>query len=125
MLYNATTNTLNVYKSSTVSWLELSNSVTAAVPVATAATNVTKGGGMPGDGSFDSNWNASTGAASYYIYFDNNIGFLSYTSVNVLTLTHLWNGCDPGSTYYYRVTAVDACGVETGFSNIITVTIPP
>ena len=69
-------------------------------------------------------WNASTGAAHYNVYRSAISGSnyaligstpdLNFTDVNV----------DPGATFYYVCTAVDAVGRESGFSSEARATIP-
>jgi len=92
------------------------------VPVAIAATNITQTG-------FQANWNASTGATSYQLDVSTNNEFSSFvTGYNNLTVNgtnQSVTGLIAGTTYYYRVRAINANGTSSN-SNIITVlTVPP
>jgi hypothetical protein len=83
-------------------------------PVATAATLVTAS-------SFSANWNAATGAASYRLDVSSN-SFASADIVNNLTvngLTQSVSGLTGGTTYQYRIRAVNASGTSDN-SNVIT-----
>ncbi|MBI5220071.1 MAG: hypothetical protein HY958_14180 [Bacteroidia bacterium] len=103
-----------------------SNSITMSVatgipsaPVATAGTNI-------GNIQFTANWNAVTGATTYYLDVATDAGFTSfvsgYNNLNVGNVTsHLVTGLSMSTTYYYQVRASNACGTS-GNSNTITVT---
>ncbi|UPT65225.1 MAG: hypothetical protein M0D57_11650 [Sphingobacteriales bacterium JAD_PAG50586_3] len=84
--------------------------------VATAGTNATTT-------SIDANWGAAANATSYVLevstvsnfastVFNSNVGNVTTYTVNTPPLT-------PGTPYYYRVTAVNACG-NAAVSNTIT-----
>ncbi|GBU22272.1 hypothetical protein R80B4_02178 [Fibrobacteres bacterium R8-0-B4] len=67
-------------------------------------------------------WNAVGGAAGYYVYVS-----LSASSGFVLYETTVTNGlraigADPGTTYYFRVSAVSADGTESAMSNVASAT---
>ncbi len=91
-------------------------------PVATAGTNLA-------EGAFDSNWNSVTGATSYRLDVSTSNVFGSFVSgyndLNVgNVLTAPVTGLTGGTTYYFRVRAVDASGTSAN-SNVITVLTVP
>ncbi|MDP2035924.1 MAG: fibronectin type III domain-containing protein, partial [Ignavibacteria bacterium] len=103
-----------------------SNTIELVTPpgaaIATNATNITTG-------SFDANWNASIGAAKYYLDIATDIGFTGYLAgyqnkdvgnVTTLALTSL----SPGTNYYYRVRAFNASGLSSNSNVIYLVTVP-
>ena len=69
-------------------------------------------------------WNACTwqGVAGYKVYY--GTGSRAYkTSLDVLNVTsYAVTGLTDG-TYYFAVTAYDTSGVETGYSNEISITV--
>jgi fibronectin type 3 domain-containing protein len=74
------------------------------------------------------NWTASTSPSiqGYNAYRGTTAGG-PYTKVNsALTsgTTYVDNGVTAGKTYYYVVTAVDATGAESGYSNEAAAVIP-
>jgi uncharacterized protein YjdB len=72
-------------------------------------------------------WVASTSTVNgYNIYRGTNSGG-PYTQVNTAlepALNYVDNTVQSGQTYYYVATSVDGSGVESGFSNQVTATIP-
>ena len=65
-------------------------------------------------------WNASHGASYYKIYRStDNVNFSRIGQTTSTSYTD--NGLSPSTTYYYKVTALNAYG-ESGFSNVISVT---
>ena len=103
-----------------------SNTITVltvpAAPVATAATSVNATG-------FTANWGAVTGAVGYYLDVATDGGFaapvVGYSNLNVNNVTTFAvTGLAGGSTYYYRLRAVNASGTSAD-SNVITVLTVP
>jgi fibronectin type 3 domain-containing protein len=72
-------------------------------------------------------WNPSTsGAVAYNVYRGKTSGG-PYTEINPTldpSITYTDSTVLGGQTYYYVSTALDASGVESGFSNEVEVTIP-
>jgi hypothetical protein len=69
-------------------------------------------------------WGPSTSVvAGYRVYRDNGSGLLPLTSV-ISDLTYTDTSVVSGDTYHYAVTAVDAAGGESSFSNEVTAVIP-
>jgi len=89
--------------------------------VATPATSITQT-------SFQANWNAVAGATGYQIDIstDNFSTFVSgYNNASVSNVTSVVvSGLSGGTTYQYRVYAVDPTGISSS-SNIISVTTLP
>ncbi|WOK08453.1 kelch repeat-containing protein [Imperialibacter roseus] len=95
-----------------------------ANPVATAATGTTQT-------SFSANWEAVTGASSYYLElstnedlssplsgYDGTVAIASSNTIKALT------GLSSGATYYYRVKAGNAAGTSAPSNIISQLTLP-
>ena len=72
-------------------------------------------------------WTAVSGASSYTVYWDNSTGVSSssttITSVSTDNYTH--SSLDNGTTYYYKVAAVDSAGTGTLSSEVNAATPLP
>jgi len=69
-------------------------------------------------------WGPSpTSVVGYRVYRDNGSGFSPLTSV-IPDLTYTDTAVVSGNTYLYAVTAIDAAGAESPFSNEATAVIP-
>jgi hypothetical protein len=89
-------------------------------PNATAATSITVTG-------FTANWTQVAGAASYRldISLDNfATNLIGYSDKTVSGTSAIVTGLTPGSSYKYRVRAVDANGTSVN-SNVVSVATPP
>src|SRR5882724_7850964 len=79
-----------------------------------------------GAGSVNLVWNASPGAevAGYNVYY--GTASQSYSSMIPVgtNVTSTISGLAGGSTYYFAVTAVDATGIESDFSNETSSSVP-
>ena len=89
----------------------LTSEVSAATPLS-APDNFTASGA---NNTITLTWNPISGANSYTLYWDNSSGIDSsdtaITSITNDNYTH--NNLDNGSTYYYKVAAVNASGTGT------------
>jgi len=83
---------------------------------------------MPSEGHFAVlTWKASTSAvAGYYVYRSENSGgpHKKLNSSPIRETTYKDSSVQAGHTYFYLVTAVDAKGYESGFSNQVRATVP-
>ncbi len=88
---------------------------TIGAPTAGAATGVTTTG-------FTANWGSVTGATGYRLDVSTSSSFTSfvsgYNSLYVAGTSRSVTGLSPGTTYYYRVRAVNA-SVASANSNVI------
>jgi hypothetical protein len=119
IIYNITTNRINVFNGSTA-WLELVPAVGIMSVVATAANGITRT-------SFTANWNASANSTNYFLDVSTDPAFASfvgiYNNLNVGNVTSysVNSGITCGTTYYYRIRPANPCAIITN-SNVITVT---
>ena len=65
---------------------------------------------VPGDARVTLSWNAVSGATSYRVYRGTASGSLSLLQSGVTATTFLDTGVVNGTTYYYKVSAVNAAG---------------
>jgi Fibronectin type III domain len=66
-----------------------------------------------------------TDIAGYKIYYGLASQTYDFTKTVGNQTTYAISGLEPGRTYYFTVTAYDASGNESGFSNEVSVTVPP
>ncbi len=76
--------------------------------------------------SFNANWSAVSGAASYRLDVSTSSGFGSfvagYNNLTVAGTSQSVSGLSNGVTYYYRVRAVNGCSATSGNSGTISAT---
>jgi Glycoside hydrolase family 44/PA14 domain/Fibronectin type III domain len=77
----------------------------SSVPSAPAGLTAT-----PGDGKVTLSWNASAGATSYNVYRGTTSGGETLLQSGVTATTYADPGLTNGTTYFYRVTAVNGVG---------------
>jgi fibronectin type 3 domain-containing protein len=89
-------------------------SVDLAPPAAPAGLTATEGNGQV---SLD--WSATAGAAGYHVYRSvvTGGGFIRVTDAPITTTDFSDTGLQNGRTYFYVVTALDAAGNESAWSN--------
>ena len=101
-----------------------SNSITVLLlppdPVASTATNILTTG-------FTTNWSASTSAASYLLDISTNSGFSSYIAgyldASVTGTSSVITGLTAGTTYYFRLRALNASGNSLESNQIAVITL--
>lgn len=108
-----------------ISILSSNLSAPASISVSgTGATSAPPTSPSPVPHSVFLSWGPSaTAVAGYRVYRDNGSGLLPLTSV-IPDLNYTDTSVVSGDTYHYAVTAVDAAGVESPFSNEATAVIP-
>jgi len=92
-----------------------------AVPAVPAGVSATAG-----NGTVMLSWSAATGAASYNVYEGTSAGgegAAAATSTNGTTVTI--NGLNNGTTYYFKVAAVDAGGASAPSSEVSATPVAP
>ena len=112
---------------------QASGAASAAASFVSDATNSTMQVSLTGSGtpppqhSVNLSWNPSTSGAVGYNVYRGNVSGGPYTEINPTldpSTTYTDSTVVGGQTYYYVSTAVDASGVESGFSNQVKATIP-
>lgn len=94
--------------------------LSTSTPTAIAASAIAKT-------TFSANWSAFSGATSYRLDVATDVGFGSmvagFSDLNVgLVTTYSVVGLTCGTTYYYRVRVVNACGTSASSNTITTIT---
>jgi uncharacterized delta-60 repeat protein len=89
-------------------------------PTANAASGISCSG-------FTANWTASAGAVNYFLDLATDAGFTSFlTGYNNLDIGNVTNhnvtGLIAGTTYYYRVRALNVCGTSVNSNSISATT---
>ena len=101
-----------------------SNSVTVATTYNLPAPNNFSASGT--SNTVTLSWNSVTGALSYTLYWDNVSGIDSsdnrITPISTDNYTH--SGLDNGTTYYYKVAAVDSSGTMSTLSSEVNASTP-
>jgi hypothetical protein len=98
------------------------SSLTLSVaPTANAATIITTS-------SFNANWSAVSGTASYRLDVSTSNSFSSfvgsYNNYSVSATSQAISSLSAGTTYYYRVRAVNASGASANSNTITVLTLP-
>jgi hypothetical protein len=104
----------------------LSSSLATPASISVSGTGVTSTPTLPSPlpHSVVLSWGPSpTSVVGYRVYRDNGSGFSPLTSV-IPDLTYTDTTVVSGNTYLYAVTAIDAVGDESPFSNEATAVIP-
>jgi HYDIN/CFA65/VesB-like, Ig-like domain len=104
----------------------LSSNLSAPASIDVTGAGITSGttSSPPVQHSVALSWDASASSVTgYRVYRDDGSGFLPLTSV-IASLTYTDATVTSGATYHYAVTAVDAGGDESSFSNQATAVIP-
>ena len=106
----------------------LSSNLSAPETINVSGAGITSGTGSssppPLQHSVALSWGPSASSVTgYRVYRDGGSGFLPLTSV-ITNLTYTDATVVSGDTYHYAVTAVDAVGDESSFSNEATAVIP-
>jgi hypothetical protein len=93
----------------------------SVAPMVSAATEITLN-------SFKANWTSATGATSYQIDVSTNVGFTGlvsgYSNLSVTGTFKVVTGLMAGTTYYYRIRAVNAGGSSANSATVDLITIP-
>jgi predicted phage tail protein len=92
-----------------------------AVPAVPAGVSASAG-----NGTVMLSWSAATGAASYNVYQGTSAGgegAAAATSTNGTTVT--LNGLNNGTTYYFKVAAVDAGGISAPSAEVSATPVAP
>ncbi len=72
-------------------------------------------------------WTASTSTVTGYNVYRSTVSGGPYTKVNssvVAATTYSDSAVQASTTYFYVITSVDAQGVESAYSNEVSVTVP-
>ncbi|WP_256012193.1 YDG domain-containing protein [Desertivirga xinjiangensis] len=92
-----------------------------SAPTLSAATSVT-------DNSLTINWAAVSGADSYKldvsVYSDFKSHVSGYYDKTIISTSEVLSGLNPGTTYYYKVRAVNTSGTSTNSTTGSQITIP-
>jgi gliding motility-associated-like protein len=106
-----------------------SNTITYATTPATPAAPAAAAGTGATCSQITANWTASANALSYRLDVSTSNTFATYVTgyqdLNVLNVvTYNVTGLTGGTTYYYRIRAVNACGTSASSSTITYATAP-
>ena len=100
---------------------DLTSAALRCAPASLSAPAVT--GGNDSQGRPTLKWNAVTGAAKYEVYRARSMNgdYIKYSTVTGTSYTNT-SYIESGSTYYYKVRALDANGTAGAWSSIVSVT---